>query len=201
MRSSQEYKALLAKINVQKGIYAQQELQVNEELEQKIQYTAEKIKKFNILFVICFALMLVLLGGIYEIFKYYNIKKYIIYVIIEMVRGLIVILSFEIVYRAKLKKYNNQKEAEFKGKITVRDKIRELNNKISSLVVSIITLNEHFYELSSITSEELLYQKWVEYANQIIMAINKKYNFKATYTEYEEFLKEYEINLRKKEEI
>ena len=112
MRSSQEYKALLAKINVQKGIYAQQELQVNDELEQKIQYNVEKIKKFNILFVISFAVMLVLLGVIYEFFKYFNIKEYIIYVVIAMIIGLIVILSFEITYKVKLKKCNEKKDEE-----------------------------------------------------------------------------------------
>lgn len=200
MKSSQEYKALLAKINVQKGIYAQQELQVNDELEQKIQYNVEKIKKFNILFVISFAVMLVLLGVIYEFFKYFNIKEYIIYVVIAMIIGLIVILSFEITYKIKLKKCNDKKDEEFKGKIEVRDKIRELNNQISSLVVSIITINEHFYELSNITDDNILIDKWKLYSNQIIMAINKKYNYKATYSEYEEYLKDYEEQLKEKEE-
>ena len=113
---------------------------------------------------------------------------------------LIVILSFEITYKVKLKKCNEKKDEEFKGKIEVRDKIRELNNQISSLVVSIITINEHFYELSNITDDNILNEKWKLYSNQIIMAINKKYNYKATYSEYEEYLKDYEEQLKEKEE-
>ena len=66
MRGSQEYKALLAKINIEKEIYSQKDLYVNEELENKIQYCVEKIKKFNILVVVSFSLSLVLLGVIYE---------------------------------------------------------------------------------------------------------------------------------------
>ena len=57
MRSSQEYKALIAKINIEKSLYAEKELLVNDELEQKIQYVTEKIKKFNSIFVICFLLL------------------------------------------------------------------------------------------------------------------------------------------------
>ena len=81
----------------------------------------------------------------------------------------------------------------------VREKIRDLNNLISSLTVSIITLNEHFYELSNITDDNLLKEKWHKYSNEIIMAINKKYSFNVTYTEYQEYLKEYEESLQKKE--
>lgn len=194
MRGSQEYKALLANINIQKELYSQKELLVNDELENKIQLNVEKIKKFNILFVIMFALSLVLLGIIYELFKYYNIKQYIGYVVIAMVCGLLVILGFEIVYRNRLEKCNIQKEEEGKEKEEIREKIRELNNQISSLVVSIITLNEHFYELSNIEDQEILNQKWTQYTNEIIMAINKKYSYSVTYTEYQDYLKEYEEN-------
>ena len=199
MRGSQEYKALLAKINIQKEIYSQKDLYVNEELENKIQYYVEKIKKFNILVVISFSLSLVLLGIIYEFFKYYNIKQYIGYVVLIMITGLFVLIGFEIAYRKKLKNCNIKKDEEDKDKEKVREKIRDLNNLISSLTVSIITLNEHFYELSNITDDNLLKEKWHKYNNEIIMSIKKKYSYIVTYTEYQEYLKEYEESLQKKE--
>lgn len=199
MRGSQEYKALLAKINIQKEIYSQKDLYVNEELENKIQYYVEKIKKFNILVVISFSLSLVLLGIIYEFFKYYNIKQYIGDVVLVMITGLFVLIGFEIAYRTKLKNCNIKKDEEDKDKEKIREKIRDLNNLISSLTVSIITLNEHFYELSNITDDNLLKEKWHKYSNEIIMAINKKYSFNVTYTEYQEYLKEYEESLQKNE--
>ena len=82
MRSSEEYKALLAKINIKKTIYAEKELEVDDELEQKIQYYVEKVKKMDVIFVICFMSFMVLVGVVYEFFKYYNIKQYIGYVIL-----------------------------------------------------------------------------------------------------------------------
>lgn len=199
MRGSQEYKALLAKINIEKEIYSQKDLYVNEELENKIQYFVEKIKKFNILVVVSFSLSLVLLGVVYEFFKFYNIKQYIGYVVIFMMIGLFVLIGFEIAYRIKLKNCNKQKEEEGKEKEEIRGKIRDLNNQISSLIVSIITLNEHFNELSNIKDDNLLTEKWNKYTNEIIMAINKKYSYRVTYTEYQDYLKEYELNLEKKE--
>ena len=137
MRGSQEYKALLAKINIEKEIYSQKDLYVNEELENKIQYCVEKIKKFNILVVVSFSLSLVLLGVIYEFFKFYNIKQYIVYVVLFMMLGLFVLIGFEIAYRIKLKNCNKQKEEEGKEKEEIRGKIRDLNNQISSLIVSL----------------------------------------------------------------
>lgn len=199
MRSSQEYKALLAKINIEKSIYAEKELMVDDELEQKIQLITEKIKKINSIIVICFLSFLVLTGLIYEFFKYYNIKKYIIYVVLFLISILVVLFIFEIIYKKKLKKCNNQKEKNDEEKQILRNKIRELNSQISSLVVSIITLNEHYYELSNIKDNSILEQKWDIYTNEIIMAINKKYGYKATYTEYEEYLKEYELSYLKKD--
>lgn len=199
MRSSQEYKALLAKINIEKSIYAEKELMVDDELEQKIQLITEKIKKINSIIVICFLSFLVLTGLIYEFFKYYNIKKYIIYVVLFLISILVVLFIFEIIYKKKLKKCNDQKEKNDEEKQILRNKIRELNSQISSLVVSIITLNEHYYELSNIKENSILEQKWDIYTNEIVMAINKKYGYKATYTEYEEYLKEYELSYLKKD--
>lgn len=199
MRSSQEYKALLAKINIEKSIYAEKELMVDDELEQKIQLITEKIKKINSIIVICFLSFLVLTGLIYEFFKYYNIKKYIIYVVLFLISILVVLFIFEIIYKKKLKKCNDQKEKNDEEKQILRNKIRELNSQISSLVVSIITLNEHYYELSNIKDNSILEQKWDIYTNEIVMAINKKYGYKATYTEYEEYLKEYELSYLKKD--
>lgn len=192
MRSSEEYKALLAKINIKKTIYAEKELEVDDELEQKIQYYVEKVKKMDVIFVICFMSFMVLVGVVYEFFKYYNIKQYIGYVILFLISILVMIFVFSLVFKKKLKKLNKVKDKNNNEKAEIRNTIKSLNNEIVSLVVSIITLNEHYYELSNIDNEELLVQKWEQYTNEIIMAINKKYNYRATYTEYQEYLQEYE---------
>lgn len=192
MRSSEEYKALLAKINIKKTIYAEKELEVDDELEQKIQYYVEKVKKMDVIFVICFMSFMVLVGVVYEFFKYYNIKQYIGYVILFLISILVMIFVFSLVFKKKLKKLNKVKDKNNNEKAEIRETIKSLNNEIASLVVSIITLNEHYYELSNIDNEELLVQKWEQYTNEIIMAINKKYNYRATYTEYQEYLQEYE---------
>lgn len=195
MRSSEEYKALLAKINIKKTIYAEKELEVDDELEQKIQYYVEKVKKMDVIFVICFMSFMVLVGVVYEFFKYYNIKQYIGYVILFLISILVMIFVFSLVFKKKLKKLNKVKDKNNNEKSEIRETIKSLNNEIASLVVSIITLNEHYYELSNIDNEELLVQKWDQYTNEIIMAINKKYNYRATYTEYQEYLQEYENKL------
>lgn len=195
MRSSEEYKALLAKINIKKTIYAEKELEVDDELEQKIQYYVEKVKKMDVIFVICFMSFMVLVGVVYEFFKYYNIKQYIGYVILFLISILVMIFVFSLVFKKKLKKLNKFKDKNNNEKAEIRNTIKSLNNEIASLVVSIITLNEHYYELSNIDNEELLVQKWEQYTNEIIMAINKKYNYRATYTEYQEYLQEYENKL------
>lgn len=195
MRSSEEYKALLAKINIKKTIYAEKELEVDDELEQKIQYYVEKVKKMDVIFVICFMSFMVLVGVVYEFFKYYNIKQYIGYVILFLISILVMIFVFSLVFKKKLKKLNKVKDKNNNEKAEIRNTIKSLNNEIASLVVSIITLNEHYYELSNIDNEELLVQKWEQYTNEIIMAINKKYNYRATYTEYQEYLQEYENKL------
>jgi uncharacterized membrane protein YcjF (UPF0283 family) len=195
MRSSEEYKALLAKINIKKTIYAEKELEVDDELEQKIQYYVEKVKKMDVIFVICFMSFMVLVGVVYEFFKYYNIKQYIGYVILFLISILVMIFVFSLVFKKKLKKLNKVKDKNNNEKAEIRETIKSLNNEIASLVVSIITLNEHYYELSNIDNEELLVQKWEQYTNEIIMAINKKYNYRATYTEYQEYLQEYENKL------
>lgn len=198
MRSNEEYKALLAKINVQKGIYAEKEATVNEELEQKIQLAFEKKKKMNNLFVIVSLGMMVLLGIIYEFLKFFNEKESIIFFIIGMVLVVLIILGLGIYHQKVLEKLTRLKEEDVEKK-KIRDQIRELNNEISSLVVSVVVLNEHFEELSNIKDQTILEEKWKLYSNQVIMAINKKYNYQANYNDYQEFLRNYENHLNSKE--
>lgn len=198
MRSNEEYKALLAKINVQKGIYAEKEATVNEELEQKIQLAFEKKKKMNNLFVIVSLGMMVLLGIIYEFLKFFNEKESIIFFIIGMVLVVLIILGLGIYHQKVLEKLTRLKEEDAEKK-KIRDQIRELNNEISSLVVSVVVLNEHFEELSNIKDQTILEEKWKLYSNQVIMAINKKYNYQANYNDYQEFLRNYENHLNSKE--
>ena len=111
MRCKEEYKALLTKINVQKGNYAEKEMVVSNELEQKIQLTTEKIKKWTVRIVIYVAVMMVLLGIIFNLLTYINQRWLITVVFFTMVGIFCVLAGFEIFFKVKLYKLNKQKSA------------------------------------------------------------------------------------------
>lgn len=199
MRCRDEYRALISKINIEKAKYAEEEQKVNDDLEASIQITTEKMKKWNNRIVIYIFAFMVFVGVIYEMLIFYNNKAMILIIIGIGLIILMAIFGVEIFYRVKLKKLNALKNEDDDEKIKLRDSINNLNNQIASLIVSVITLNEHFVELSNIKDETLLYQKWDEYTKQVIMSINKKYNYQATYSEYQEYYDEYEHYLLSKE--
>lgn len=192
MRCYEEYRALLTKINVQKCNYAEKEMAVSNELEQKIQLTVELKKKWGIRTIIYFASMIVLIGIIYDFLTILNEKWVIGVVFAAMVVIFFVLFGFEMFYKVRLKKLNIKKEKEQSDKVEIRSNILSLNDKISSLIVSLITINEHFYELSSIENEQKLIEKWDAYTKEVICAVNKKNFGSQTYTEYQDFLREYE---------
>lgn len=192
MRCKEEYKALLTKINVQKGNYAEKEMVVSNELEQKIQITTEKIKKWTVRIVIYVAIMMVLLGTIYDLLTYINQKWLITVVLIAMVVIFLLFTGFEIFYKIKLYKLNIQREKEQLDKKDIRENIVSLNDQIASLVVSVITINEHYYELSSIESSEEKIKKWNEYTKEVIANIHNININHPTYTEYQDYYRDYE---------
>ena len=192
MRCKEEYKALLTKINVQKGNYAEKEMVVSNELEQKIQITTEKIKKWTVRIVIYVAVMMVLLGTIYDLLAYINQKWLITVVLIAMVAIFLLLTGFEIFYKIKLYKLNVQKEKEQLDKKDIRENIVSLNDQIASLVVSVITINEHFYELSTIESDDEKIKKWNEYTKEVIANIHNININHPTYTEYQDYYRDYE---------
>lgn len=192
MRCKEEYRALLTKINVQKGNYAEKEMVVSNELEQKIQITTEKIKKWTVRIVIYVAIMMVLLGTIYDLLTYINQKWLITVVLIAMVVIFLLFTGFEIFYKIKLYKLNIQREKEQLDKKDIRENIVSLNDQIASLVVSVITINEHYYELSSIESSEEKIKKWNEYTKEVIANIHNININHPTYTEYQDYYRDYE---------
>ena len=97
-----------------------------------------------------------------------------IYLFYIKVLVVLIILGLGIYHQKVLEKLTRLKEEDAEKK-KIRDQIRELNNEISSLVVSVVVLNEHFEELSNIKDQTILEEKWKLYSNQVIMAINKKY--------------------------
>ena len=192
MRCKEEYRALLTKINVQKGNYAEKEMVVSNELEQKIQITTEKIKKWTVRIVIYVAIMMVLLGTIYDLLTYINQKWLITVVLIAMVAIFLLFTGYEIFYKIKLYKLNIQREKEQLDKKDIRENIVSLNDQIASLVVSVITINEHYYELSSIESSEEKIKKWNEYTKEVIANIHHININHPTYTEYQDYYRDYE---------
>lgn len=198
MRCRDEYRALLSKINIEKAKYAEKEKEVNDELEAEIQLTTEKIKKWNNRIIIYVFACLIMIAAIYYFLKYFD--QILIFLIITLILIAIgfVLLAIQQYFKSHLKKLNNFKMND-EEKERLRENINSLNKQISSLIVSVITLNDHFVELSNTKNEEELYEKWERYTKQTIMAINKKYNYEATYSEYQEYYNEYEHYLLKKE--
>lgn len=198
MHCKEEYKALLAKINAEKELYAKKEAEVSVEVETSIQYTKENIEKWKKRTVLYFIIACVCLWPIYYFFTYFNIKKYIFLVLTIFLLGLIALLIVEKIYINKMKKYDKIKQPNQLEKEEIINKINLLNKQIESLIVSVITINEHYNELSNITNEDLLQKKWSQYTKQLIMAINYKYNYSPTYTDYQEYFSEYEKYLERK---
>lgn len=199
MRCSNEYKALLIKINNQKANYAQKELFVSTDLEQKIQLYTEKKQKWTIRILVASVVMMVLLGMIYNLLQIINQRWLIIVIISVMILVFCTFIGFELFYKFKIKKLNTQKIKEDEEKTNVRQRVVSLNDQISTLVVSVIVLNEHFYELSSIENEEERIKKWQKYVLETVEAINSKYFYHPTYTEYQEYYKNYEYFMKEKE--
>lgn len=199
MRCSNEYKALLIKINNQKANYAQKELFVSTDLEQKIQLYTEKRQKWTIRILVASVVMMILLGMIYNLLQIINQRWLIIVIISVMILVFCAFIGFELFYKFKIKKLNAQKNKEDEEKTNVRQRVVSLNDQISTLVVSIIVLNEHFYELSSIENEEERIKKWQKYVLETVEAINSKYFYHPTYTEYQEYYKNYEYFIKEKE--
>ena len=195
MRFNEEYKALLTKINVQKCHYAEREMAYSNELEQSIQLNVEKKNKWTARIMIYVVAAFIFLGLIADLLIIIN-QKWLIWVMIGVfVIVFLVLTGFEIYYINKSKKLNLQKEKEQEDKKDIRSIILDLNNQISTLVVSVITMNEHYNELSNLKTEEEKLEKWNIYTSEVIAAINKKYNYKPTYSEYQEYYRDYEQHL------
>ena len=140
MRFNDEYKALLTKINVQKCHYAEREMAYSNELEQSIQLTVEKKNKWTSRIMIFTVVAFILLGLIADLLIIIN-QKWLIWVIIAVFIILFCVLTgFEVYYIKKLKKLNLQKEKEQEDKKDIRAIIQDLNNQISTLVLSVITM-------------------------------------------------------------
>lgn len=194
MRFNEEYKALLTKINVQKCHYAEREMAYSNELEQSIQLTVEKRKKWTTRVMIYTVIVFIFLGVIADFLTILN-EKWLIWLFLAVfILIFCILVGIERFYKIKIKKLNDKKEKEQEDKKDIRSIILNLNNQISSLVVAAITLNEHYNELSNIKSDEEKLLKWDKYTKEVIEAINKKYKYNPTYSEYQDFYRDYESN-------
>lgn len=192
MRCGNEFRSLLSKINVEKEKYSQRELFVSNELEQKIQIITEKSKKNDVYIIVALSLLIVMLGYIYDFLKIVNQKWLITIFVIIMALIMIYFFVKGIIYKVKLKKLYKEKDKEDQEKEQIRARIKELNDEISSLVISVIVLNEHFYELSLINDKEEREKRWKELILKQNVAINKLYKYVPTTEDYLNYYKEYE---------
>lgn len=191
MRSDNEFRSLLAKINVQKEQYAQRELFVSNELEHKIQINTEKKKKNDVYSIVTLAVLIVILGYIYDLLTIINEKWIISIAVIVMAIIMLFFLVKAIIYKCILSRLNKEKSKEDITKEEIRTKIKALNDEISTLVLSVIVLNEHFYELSEINDPNEREKKWKEYIFYKNVAINKQYQYFPTTEDYLNYYKEY----------
>ncbi len=191
MRSDNEFRSLLAKINVQKEQYAQRELFVSNELEHKIQINTEKKKKNDVYSIVALAVLIVILGYIYDLLTIINEKWIITIVVIVMAIIMLFFLVKAIIYKCILSRLNKEKNKEDITKEEIRARIKALNDEISTLVLSVIVLNEHFYELSEIKDPIQKEKKWKEYVFYKNVAINKQYQYFPTTEDYLNYYKEY----------
>lgn len=192
MRCGNEFRSLLSKINVEKEKYSQRELFVSNELEQKIQIITEKSKKNDVYIIVALSLLIVMLGYIYDFLKIVNQKWLITIFVIIMALIMIYFFVKGIIYKVKIKKLYKEKDKEDQEKEQIRARIKELNEEISSLVISVIVLNEHFYELSLINNKEEREKRWKELILKQNVAINKLYKYVPTTEDYLNYYKEYE---------
>ena len=192
MRCNNEFKSLLAKINVEKENYSKRELLLSEELEQKIQIQSEKLKKNNVYIIIAFSILIVMLGYVYDFLKIVNQKWLISIFVIVMILIMTIFIAISIIYKAKLKHLYKAKDKEDSEKEEIRQRIKSLNDEISKLVLSVIVLNEHFYELSMIKDKKQREIRWCELIKSQNVAINKLYNYVVTIEDYLNYYKEYE---------
>lgn len=192
MRASNEFRSLLSKINIEKENYSQRELFVSNELEQKIQVLTEKSKKNDVYIIVAISLLIVMLGYIYDFLKIVNQKWIISIVVIIMAIIMGYFFIKGIIYKVKLQKLNKEKNKEDQEKEEIRKRIKALNDEISALVLSVIVLNEHFYELSMIDDKEMKEKRWNELILQQNIAINKMYNYVPTTEDFLNYYKEYE---------
>lgn len=200
MRFNDEYKALLTKINVQKCHYAEREMAYSNELEQSIQLTVEKKQKWTARIMIYTIAAFIVAGLVADLLVIINQKWLIWFIIGLLILGFLILTGFEVFYIIKLKKLNEQKQKEQEDKKDIRAIINDLNDQISTLVVSTITMNEHFNELANLKTDEERIAKWESYTKEVIASINKRYNYKPTYTEYQEFYRDYEQHLEQLED-
>ena len=192
MRCGNEFRSLLSKINVEKEKYSQRELFVSNELEQKIQIITEKSKKNDVYIIVALSLLIVMLGYIYDFLKIVNQKWLITIFVIIMALIMVYFFVKGIIYKIKIKKLYKEKDKEDQEKEQIRARIKELNDEISSLVISVIVLNEHFYELSLINNKEEREKRWKELILKQNVAINKLYKYVPTTEDYLNYYKEYE---------
>lgn len=191
MRLNDEYMALLAKINVKKKAYAEKEMATSLFLAGKERNEEEKIKKNQTRIVVAAAALTVMLGLCFDIFKG-NDNEMKIMTVASAAAGVVMLVLFAIdaACKIRLKKTKKEQAKEDEGKKEVRSDIKSLNMQIKALVAGVVLLNEHFYELKDLKENERI-KKWEKYVAEFNDAFARKFRGNATYTEYQDYFREY----------
>ncbi len=192
IRNLKEYKALLANINIQKEEYSKKELAGYNLIDNDLRIIEMRIKKLKLFFVIASAFLIVFLGTLDTFLTVIN-QKWVIYIYISII--MLIFLAFIILLLINKRCYNQKKKEinfEQTEKMNILDNVVALNKQISLLTMSIICLNEHFYELSLIEDENELKKRWQNLINEHLMAINMKYSSLLTTESFQNYYKEWE---------
>jgi len=195
IRLTDEYKELLGRINISKSEYSQEHDKVDIELEKDIQYYKEQRKiwdkrlfKYNIAVLIMWGL------SFFVMKSFYAQKELLTAMLIEL--GIFSIITVILIvkkesYTILLSKTNKIKNKKHKKENNLIGDFVSLNKDIDKAIISIITINEHYYELSSLKDNKELLKKWDKYTKEIIGVVNLKNNFSSTYSDYQDLYNEY----------
>ena len=163
----------------------------NLENEKEIRLLEEEKQRLNVRFVIYCGAFFVLFGAFYQLLGYFDVQKYAWIGFVVGVCGALYFIIKLILDTKKIKKLEESDQNQLQAEDNIRQEIQKLNVEKMKLILFIICLNEHFYELSSIQDTEERKACWLKKNYLWIEAIQRKYGYHATIEEYEEYFEEW----------
>lgn len=154
----------------------------------EIGFLEDDLRKTNIAYIAVGAVFSVLLGPFYAFAsEYLELYSILIYLSVALF-GLFIVFLVKCNIKSRLKKLqkeNNSKEQELEKAI-----YKEKSEKLYSIVLFIICINENYTYLNS-CNELILKEKWEEIVENRKNIINLSMNYKPTLDKYEQYFIEW----------